>query len=143
MWYWYQQPNLSSYRPVTLVSHLMETLEWLVLVHLHASMDPLKLTYQLIIGLDDTIISPVLSTAYSLQFWSTSWRTRGLTMSSHPGCWTTSATEHSVGELACAGHSCLPYRDATGNSCGPFPLHSLLYRHLLSLSSLPSSKSVI
>lgn len=47
----------------------------------------------------------------------------GLTTSSHPGCWTTSPTEHRVGKLACAS-----------NSCGPFPLHSLHCRHLLSLT---------
>ena len=51
--------DLNSYRPVVLTSHLMKTLERLVLVHIRPlvgpSMDPLQFAYQPGIGVDDTI----------------------------------------------------------------------------------------
>lgn len=52
--------DLSSYRPVALTSHLMKTLERLVLVHLRPlvspSLDPLQFAYQSGIGVDDAVI---------------------------------------------------------------------------------------
>uniref|UniRef100_A0A8C6M681 Reverse transcriptase domain-containing protein n=1 Tax=Nothobranchius furzeri TaxID=105023 RepID=A0A8C6M681_NOTFU len=52
--------DLSSYRPVALTSHLMKTLERLVLNHLRplvrSSLDPLQFAYQPGIGVEDAII---------------------------------------------------------------------------------------
>ena len=52
--------DFNSYRPVALTSHLMKTLEQLVLVHLRLLvgpfMDPLQFAYQPGIGVDDAII---------------------------------------------------------------------------------------
>ncbi|TWW54093.1 hypothetical protein D4764_0277520 [Takifugu flavidus] len=52
--------ELNSYRPVALTSHLMKTLERLVLDHLRplvsSFMDPLQFTYQPSIGVDDAVI---------------------------------------------------------------------------------------
>ncbi|KAI3358255.1 hypothetical protein L3Q82_003253 [Scortum barcoo] len=52
--------ELNSYRPVALTSHLMKTLERLVLVHLRplvsSFMDPLQFAYQPDIGVDDAVI---------------------------------------------------------------------------------------
>ncbi|KAI3368241.1 hypothetical protein L3Q82_007961 [Scortum barcoo] len=52
--------ELNSYRPVALMSHLMKTLERLVLVHLRplvsSFMDPLQFAYQPDIGVDDAVI---------------------------------------------------------------------------------------
>ena len=52
--------DLNSYRPVALTSHLMKTLERLLLVHLRplvsSSMDPLQFAYQPGIGVEDAII---------------------------------------------------------------------------------------
>ncbi|TWW69303.1 putative RNA-directed DNA polymerase from transposon BS [Takifugu flavidus] len=52
--------ELNSYRPVALTSHLMKTLERLVLNHLRplvsSFMDPLQFAYQPSIGVDDAII---------------------------------------------------------------------------------------
>ncbi|KAI3369406.1 hypothetical protein L3Q82_007480 [Scortum barcoo] len=52
--------ELNSYRPVALTSHLMKTLERLVLAHLRplvsSFMDPLQFTYQPDIGVDDAVI---------------------------------------------------------------------------------------
>lgn len=53
-----KEPN--NYRPVVLTSHLMKTLERLVLYHLRplvsSSLDPLQFAYRHNIGVDDTII---------------------------------------------------------------------------------------
>ncbi|XP_044126391.1 tenascin-X-like [Bufo gargarizans] len=53
-------PDLSSYRPVALTSHLMKTFKRLVLNHLRplvrSSLDPLQFAYQPGIRLDDAII---------------------------------------------------------------------------------------
>ncbi|TWW54289.1 hypothetical protein D4764_0227720 [Takifugu flavidus] len=52
--------ELNSYRPVALTSHLMKTLERLILAHLRplvsSFMDPLQFAYQLSIGVDDAVI---------------------------------------------------------------------------------------
>ncbi|KAI3357186.1 hypothetical protein L3Q82_015645 [Scortum barcoo] len=52
--------ELNSYRPVALTSHLMKTLERLVLAHLRplvsSFMDPLQFAYQPDIGVDDAVI---------------------------------------------------------------------------------------
>ena len=52
--------DFSSYRTVALTSHLIKTLELLVLVHLHPlvslSSDPLQFAYQHGIGVDDAVI---------------------------------------------------------------------------------------
>ncbi|KAI4888458.1 hypothetical protein NFI96_007525 [Prochilodus magdalenae] len=52
--------DLNSYRPVALTSHLMKSLERLVLTHLHplvrSSMDPLQFAYQPGVGVDDAVI---------------------------------------------------------------------------------------
>ncbi|TWW71207.1 RNA-directed DNA polymerase from mobile element jockey [Takifugu flavidus] len=52
--------ELNSYRPVALTSHLMKTLERLILAHLHplvsSFMDPLQFAYQPSIGVDDAVI---------------------------------------------------------------------------------------
>ncbi|KAI4895660.1 hypothetical protein NFI96_004663 [Prochilodus magdalenae] len=52
--------DLNSYRPVALTSHLMKTLERLLLVHLRPpvspAMDPLQFAYQPGIGVEDAII---------------------------------------------------------------------------------------
>ncbi|XP_013889486.1 RNA-directed DNA polymerase from mobile element jockey, partial [Austrofundulus limnaeus] len=52
--------DLNSYRPVALTSHLMKTLERLLLAHLRPlvspSMDPLQFAYQPGIGVEDAII---------------------------------------------------------------------------------------
>ncbi|KAI4894837.1 hypothetical protein NFI96_004578 [Prochilodus magdalenae] len=52
--------DLNSYRPVALTSHLMKSLERLVLTHLHPlvrpSMDPLQFAYQPGVGVDDAVI---------------------------------------------------------------------------------------
>ncbi|KAI3352314.1 hypothetical protein L3Q82_005281 [Scortum barcoo] len=53
--------ELNSYRPVALTSHLMKTLERLVLAHLRplvvsSLMDPLQFAYQPDIGVDDAVI---------------------------------------------------------------------------------------
>jgi hypothetical protein len=59
---------LNDFRPVALTSHIMKTLERLVLAHLRplvcSSMDPLQFAYQRNIGVDDTIIY-LLQRAYS------------------------------------------------------------------------------
>ncbi|TWW74400.1 RNA-directed DNA polymerase from mobile element jockey [Takifugu flavidus] len=53
-------PELNSYRPVALTSHLMKTLERLILDHLRplvsSFMDPLQFAYQPSIGVDDAVI---------------------------------------------------------------------------------------
>ena len=55
-----QPKDIKSYTLVVLTSHLMKTLEWLVLVHPHplvgTFMDPLQFAYQPGIGVDDPII---------------------------------------------------------------------------------------
>ncbi|XP_036958405.1 uncharacterized protein LOC119021911 [Acanthopagrus latus] len=55
--------HFNRYRPVALTSHLMKTLERLVLVHLCPLvghfMDPLQFAYQPGIGVDDAIIFPL------------------------------------------------------------------------------------
>ncbi|KAI4875880.1 hypothetical protein NFI96_009457 [Prochilodus magdalenae] len=52
--------DLNSYRPVALTSHLMKSLERLVLTHLRPlvrpSMDPLQFAYQPGVGVDDAVI---------------------------------------------------------------------------------------
>ncbi|TWW54691.1 hypothetical protein D4764_0239290, partial [Takifugu flavidus] len=52
--------ELNRYRPVALTSHLMKTLERLILAHLHplvsSFMDPLQFAYQLSIRVDDAVI---------------------------------------------------------------------------------------
>ncbi|TWW56196.1 hypothetical protein D4764_08G0001830, partial [Takifugu flavidus] len=52
--------ELNSYRPVALTSHLMKTLERLILAHLRplvsSFMDPLQFAYQPSIGVDDAVI---------------------------------------------------------------------------------------
>ncbi|KAI4887201.1 hypothetical protein NFI96_031265, partial [Prochilodus magdalenae] len=52
--------DLNSYRPVALTSHLMKSLERLVLTHLRPlvrpSMDPLRFAYQPGVGVDDAVI---------------------------------------------------------------------------------------
>ncbi|TWW53320.1 hypothetical protein D4764_0013870 [Takifugu flavidus] len=55
-----QLQELNSYRPVALTSHLMKTLERLILAHLHplvsSFMDSLQFAYQPSIGVDDAVI---------------------------------------------------------------------------------------
>ncbi|KAI3363872.1 hypothetical protein L3Q82_001474 [Scortum barcoo] len=59
--------ELNSYRPVALTSHLMKTLERLVLVHLRplvsSFMDPLQFAYQPDIGVDDAVVIYLLHTS--------------------------------------------------------------------------------
>lgn len=55
-----QPKDLNSYRPVAITSHLMKTLERLVLAHhcplVAQSLDPLQFGYQTGIGVDDALI---------------------------------------------------------------------------------------
>ena len=52
--------ELNDYRPMALTSHIMKTLEWLILRHLRPqtihALDPLQFRYQEHIGVDDTVL---------------------------------------------------------------------------------------
>ena len=109
--------DFNSYRPVALTSHLIKTLERLVLVHLHPLvslfMDPLQFAFQPGIRVDDAIIfqldrslshlekpgSTVRIMFFdfcNLHFWGTNWSLQGWTNTSRPRSLTTPPTGHGM-----------------------------------------------
>ena len=62
------------------------------------------------------------------------------TDTSRRGSLTTSPTTVCENSGQCVRHSCLQYRDPTGNSTGPFPVHPVHCRFLPPITPQPSSK---
>lgn len=105
--------ELSHCRPVTLTSHLIKTMERIVLRHLHI-LDLLQFAYRVGVGVDDATFTfspqwaswrpcfvlfftpPVLSAPSSNHCCGRRWRRLVWTNTLWLGAWTTSLTDHST-----------------------------------------------